>query len=510
VPAHGLALLVLLAAAAAHWALRRAARRLPHVLARLTGGGAGARPVAPVPWQRAADLAVLVPMAALWLGTAHVLTGLLPPLAAARAQLPPLLARALHAPIFRLNDVPYAAIDLLALPALLALLWIAVGGATRLLRAQLQRLAGAERPGHDTLLLLVRGALMFLGTVVVLQVSGIDVSSLTLLASVLGLGIGFGLQNIANNFVSGIVIGFERPIQPGDFVQVGAFTGTVRRIGARSTEIRTLDRVSILVPNSRFLEHEVVNWSHGDPTTRLHVPVGVAYGSDIRRVRAALLDAARDHREILRDPRPRVEFRGFGESALDFELLAWTRDPQAQHRLTSDLNYRVEANLRRHGVQVPFPQRDLHLRSPALERVLAAWADGTGDGARAPSLPAAALPELPPEAGLDGDCDPRAWTDVELGALVGRMRGRGGLAIRDRRHLLTTYPQCFVGRDAVDWLVAAESLTRDEARGLGQRLLERGFLHHVLDEHGFEDGPYFYRFDADEGGGERRPEPPAA
>src|SRR6185369_5160451 len=136
---------------------------------------------------------------------------------------------------------------------------------------------------------------------------GIDVSSLTIVASVLGVGVGFGLQNIANNFGSGFLLTLERPIKPGDFVQIGELMGTVERIGARSTEVWTLDRVSIIVPNAHLLEKEVVNWSHGDPVSRIHVPVSIEYGADLRRARAAMLEAARTHRDVLRDPRPAVE-----------------------------------------------------------------------------------------------------------------------------------------------------------------------------------------------------------
>src|SRR5262249_40657411 len=149
-----------------------------------------------------------------------------------------------------------------------------------LLRSHVLGQAGIDAGAQESVAVLSRYLLTFLGALVVLQGYGVDISSLTMLASVFGLGLGFGLQNIANNFVSGLLLSLERPIRPGDFVHVGAFTGTVTRIGARSTEIRTVDRVSILVPNSRLLESEVVNWTHGDAASRLHVPVGVGYGSD--------------------------------------------------------------------------------------------------------------------------------------------------------------------------------------------------------------------------------------
>src|SRR5205085_7459453 len=143
--------------------------------------------------------------------------------------------------------------------------------------------------------------------------------------------------------VSGVVLGLERATRPGDSVEVGELVGSVARIGARSTEIRTTDGVSILVPHSRLLEHEVVNWSHEDPTSRVHLPVQVEYGADLRDVRAALLEAARQHPDVLVDPRPDVEVRGFGDSGIDVELLVWTRDPRTQAKLRSDLYYRIDA-----------------------------------------------------------------------------------------------------------------------------------------------------------------------
>ena len=214
---------------------------------------------------------------------------------------------------------------------------------------------------------LIHYALIFLGVVVLLQIWGIDLSSIAILASVLGVGIGFGVQNITNNFISGFIIMLESPIQIGDFINVGDLVGTVEKIGARSTEIRTLDQVTIIIPNSRFLESEVINWSHGNPVSRLHVPVSVAYGSDIDHVKTALLDAIRRHPDVLLRPAPEVWFQGFGDSALDFEIMVWTGEPRKQFRVRSDLNYEIEASFRRYGIEIPFPQRDLHV--DGLERL---------------------------------------------------------------------------------------------------------------------------------------------
>ena len=487
-------LLVLAGAAAIHWGLRRIGRRLPLLLSRRSGGSIESSRA--MRWEAVIEAALLLPKAAVWLAAITYVSDQFALLQMTRQMVVHVVVMSVTSPLFTLNERAYSAADILELPAVLAGLWIGVSALTRLLKANVLRATGMEPGVQEAVTLLTRCALTFIGAVVILQVWHIDVSSLTFVVSVLGVGIGFGLQNIANNFVSGVVVSLERPIQPGDFVKVDEWMGTVEHIGPRNTEIRTLDNVSILIPNSRFLESEVVNWTHRDPVSRLHVPLGVAYGSDIARVRAALLEAAHDHPDVLSDPRPRVEFKAFGESALEFDLLVWTGDPRIQHRLISDLNYRVEANLRRHQIQVPFPQRDLHLRSPQLEQVLGAVsrryftaAELSPNGKPAPPE----LPAVPREPlGFEDERGPRSWTDAEIDALVARMRSAEGISIVDRRHLLTVYARCFVGREAVDWL------TRAEAVAVGQILVDRGIAHHVLAEHGFKDGGLFYRFRADE------------
>ncbi|NJN31969.1 MAG: mechanosensitive ion channel [Synechococcales cyanobacterium RM1_1_8] len=199
-----------------------------------------------------------------------------------------------------------------------------------------------------------------------LQLWGIDLSSLTILASALGVGIGFGFQDIAKNFGSGLVLVFERPIQVGDFVEVGGYSGTIERLGARSTMIRTLDNLDIFIPNSRFLEEEVTNWSHNRTPTRVKVPVGVAYGSDLKAVEEALLESAQSNKNVLKMPEPAVFFTGFGDSALDFTLMVWIARPQQHVRIKSELNFKIDAAFRRRQIEIPFPQRDLHVRSGKL------------------------------------------------------------------------------------------------------------------------------------------------
>ena len=508
-PLHWLPVLLcaLAVGAAGHWALGRVGRRLPLLLARR--GDAAARRSATsggLPWQRSILLASELARIALWLGIAGFLIAAIPPLGFLSSTTRSLVEMAVRAPIITIDERSYTPLDVVLLPAVLGAFWIAMSALSRLANARLRRLTGIPGGAQDVVALLVHYVLAFLGSVVILQIWGVDVRTLALIASVLGVGIGFGLQHIANNFVSGLLINLERPIRPGDVVNVAGLTGVVQRIGARSTEIRTTDRVTILIPNSKFLETEVVNWTYGDPVSRIHVPVGVAYGSRISAVRGALLAAAHHHPDVLQDPRPEVHFRAFGASALEFELLVWMRDPSRQWMLISDLNYRIEAQLRHHGVAVPFPQQDVHLHAPVAEQALAAWARRElGEAALAPAheaQPAHAQDgadgamEEPGE--YEGDLAWRRWTPADIEALVERLRGPDGLSILDRRHLLKVYPRCFVGAEAVDWLVRNEGLNRAEALMVGQALVERDLIHHVLDEHGFHDGNFFYRFRADE------------
>lgn len=311
----------------------------------------------------------------LWLTVAFYITDVFPLLRRWRFA----IGNLLDAKIINLGSGTYSAVELLLLLGLIAGVWFVSSVITKLVRLHVLNRAQLEKRMQDILSILVQYALIFLGVVLLLQIWGIDLSSIAILASVLGVGIGFGVQNITNNFISGFIIMLESPIQSGDFVKVGDLVGTVENIGARSTEIRTLDQVTIIIPNSRFLESEVINWSHGNPVSRLHVPVTVAYGSDIDQVKTALLEAIRRHPEVLLRPPPEVWFQGFGDSALEFEIMVWTGEPRKQFRVKSDLNYEIEASLRHYGIEIPFPQRDLHLRSPQLDELIVMLKRGMAD-----------------------------------------------------------------------------------------------------------------------------------
>ncbi|MDX1496536.1 MAG: mechanosensitive ion channel [Salinisphaeraceae bacterium] len=207
-----------------------------------------------------------------------------------------------------------------------------------------------------------------------LTFAGFNLSSLTIIAGALGVGIGFGLQNIANNFISGLILLFERPIRPGDFISVGETTGFVRKVSIRSTELETLDRMSVIVPNSDMLANHVQNWTLRDPFGRIIIPVGVAYGSDTELVKKILLDVAANNDDVIKAghpfiPGPQVLFKGFGDSSLDFELRVFIRQVDKRLLITSAINFAIDAGFREHKVNSPFPQRDLWFRNapPAAE-----------------------------------------------------------------------------------------------------------------------------------------------
>lgn len=269
-------------------------------------------------------------------------------------------------PNLRLGQSEFSILSLLILLALLLGVVVLSGVFANFLRSRVLRLTGIDRGSREAIAIIAKYSLIFVGAVVLLQIWGLDLSSLALIASALGVGIGLGLQNIAKDFGSGLILVFERPIQVGDFVAFGEFQGTVEHIGARSTEIKTLDQVSIIVPNSRFLEQEVINWSHRNPVSRIRLPVGVAYSSDPKVVKDVLVEISYQHPQVLSKPPPLVFFTGFGDSSLDFEVLVWIADPPKQLVIKSDLYFAIEAALRANNIEIPFPQRDLHVRSGQL------------------------------------------------------------------------------------------------------------------------------------------------
>ncbi|NRA68652.1 MAG: mechanosensitive ion channel [Pseudobacteriovorax sp.] len=208
-----------------------------------------------------------------------------------------------------------------------------------------------------------RYLIIILGFFVTLDTLGISLTSLAALGAVLMVGIGFGLQNITQNFISGIILLLERPIKKGDVVQVGSVTGRVLEIRARSTLIQTRDDIAIIVPNSEFISQQVVNESFSGRTRRLHVSVGVAYGSDVSKVQKLLLKVASETPGVLTTPEPSVVFSDFGASSLDFDLRIWSKELWTSDLIRSAVRFKIDEEFRLHNIEIPFPQRDLHIRS---------------------------------------------------------------------------------------------------------------------------------------------------
>ena len=207
-------------------------------------------------------------------------------------------------------------------------------------------------------------AFILIGAIIAFQSIGINLSGLAVIFGLLSVGIGFGLQNITSNFVAGLILLFERPIKVGDRVTVGDVEGDVMDINIRSTTVRSLNNIAIIVPNSEFVSSQVVNWSHGDRKIRLDIEVGVSYQSDLDTVLRSLKEVATENPEILRDPEPDVHLREFGDSSWNMKLRIWIDDPKRHPVVRSDINCAIVRKLRENGVEIPFPQRDLHLRSP--------------------------------------------------------------------------------------------------------------------------------------------------
>ncbi len=219
----------------------------------------------------------------------------------------------------------------------------------------------------DTISMLTRYSVLVIGFIIAIMAAGIKLDKLAIIIGGLGVGIGFGLQNIINNFISGLILAFERPIKIGDIIQMGDLFGTVKEIGIRSSSVRTLDGAEVIVPNGNLISNELINWTLSDKHRRLDLRIGVAYGTNPDKVLKILQKAMTNHEKIMDEPPPKALFIGFGDSSLDFRLLFWTNDFENRWQLESDINVRINNELAKAGIEIPFPQRDLHLRSVAKD-----------------------------------------------------------------------------------------------------------------------------------------------
>ncbi len=241
---------------------------------------------------------------------------------------------------------------------LVGVFWFS-SGTKRFLFNRLLAQSGLDRSLQYAIAQVVSNIVLVVGIVIVLENTGIHLAALAVFAGAVGVGVGFGLQNIASNFISGLVILAERPITIGDRIEVAGIAGQVEHIRARSTVIRTNDNIMMIVPNTKFIDSPVTNWTYGDRRVRFRIPVSVAYGSDVNKVREALLAVAHENPHTLKEPAARVFLDQFGDSSIDFKLMVWSSEMSARpSRYRSDLNFAIVEKFREAGIEFPFPQRD--------------------------------------------------------------------------------------------------------------------------------------------------------
>ncbi len=223
-----------------------------------------------------------------------------------------------------------------------------------LLIAQILERTSMGRGARQAIGTMIRYVVLFLGFVIILQTVGVDLTTLTVLAGAIGIGIGFGLQNVASNFISGLIVLLERPIQVGDRIEANEVNGEVMAIGARSTRIRTIDNVTVIIPNSKLVAENVVNWSYKNDTVRVRIPVLVDHDSDVDFVTELLKEAANEHPDVALAPPVNVGFLEFDRDGLHFELRAWSKVQfHRPGRLQSNLNYAILDKFRQHGIIIP-------------------------------------------------------------------------------------------------------------------------------------------------------------
>jgi small-conductance mechanosensitive channel len=240
----------------------------------------------------------------------------------------------------------------------LVLAWVARDGLQRILRKRT-----SDQGTINAVTTLSRYAIVTMGFLIALRTLGFDLSSIAIIGGALSVGIGFGLQQIVANFISGIVLLFEQSLRPGDVIQIDGQFGVVEKLNIRSTQMRTYDNVEVIVPNEDLLTSRLTTYTRSDRLMRIAVPVGVSYSSDPARVRDILVEAVGKHGLVRKSPEPSVQFMAFGDSSLDFRVLAWIDDPLRVSVIRSDLHFIIWNALKDAGVEIPFPQRDLHLRS---------------------------------------------------------------------------------------------------------------------------------------------------
>lgn len=266
--------------------------------------------------------------------------------------------------LLTLNDTPITLVSLLVFAVVFGGLAVAVRVATRMIEQRVLTRFTLDTGSQYAISRIIYYVLLVLAIVFSFQFIGLSLGGLAVVFGFLSVGIGFGLQNVTANFVAGLVLLFERPVKVGDRVTVEGFEGDILNINMRASTLQTLDDRTVIVPNSEFVEKVVTNWSHGDRKVRVRVNVGVSYGSDLDTVLDALHSVAKANPEVLDDPDPYVRFIGFGDSSWDLYLACWVRDSDNYYKVLSDLHCSIVREFRARDVEIPFPQHDLHFKTP--------------------------------------------------------------------------------------------------------------------------------------------------
>lgn len=270
--------------------------------------------------------------------------------------------RQLDTGLFKIGDTQVTPMSFVIFLVTIAAAFVLANLARRGIRRYFERKGEGEGVAY-ALERMVQIVAITLGILIGLDNVGIDLTAIAALGAMVSVGIGFGLQGVAQNFISGIAILMERPVQKGDFVIVGDTVGEVDEISMRATRIVTRDAVSIIVPNSELMTTRVINMSRPGGHYRARIGVGVAYGSDTELVKNTLLEVARANDAVLKKPQPQVFFKDFGDSSLDFELGVWLKSPEREPVIASELRFAIDRAFRKNAIEIPFPQRDLHIKS---------------------------------------------------------------------------------------------------------------------------------------------------
>lgn len=248
---------------------------------------------------------------------------------------------------------------------LMVLLFLVTGWLRKIVEGKLLTRTRMDVGVRGAIGAIIRYAVLLIGLLIIMQTVGIDLTTLNVLAGAVGLGVGFGMQNVVANFIAGLILLFERPIKIGDRIEVEGIEGAVVAIRARATTVVTNDNIAIIIPNSSLTSQNVINWSYTDAKVRFKIPVGVAYGTDVRLVEKLLLEVAQENADVLKSPAPTVRFLEFGENSLRLELRAWTTTlVHRKGELFSALNFAINDKFIEHRIEIPFPQRVVHLKQP--------------------------------------------------------------------------------------------------------------------------------------------------